>query len=339
LTEAYGPVQLHPNIQTGNTMKAPRNPEIHVDIDLIDRCNLQCPTCWRGVGAQVNTSATLPLDEFRAIIRKVKAEGFENVALINWTEPFLCTTLHKYVPIVVEAGLDSWLSSNLSLNPKIYLPTILAALEAGVDILFVSVSGFTQSIYEINHVGGRIDWIFENLTAIAEGMKAGRIKTGVYVRYLEFPYNSHEGELWRTFTEKLGMGIFIVPAHGNPYDPLPSYEGYQQHVKDRLSGLRIPDPAEEIPAERLDVSEKICSLIADRVAIDAKGDAYLCCAYPNVNEVKIGAYTEISEHDMLLRRISHPFCDRCAIPRRDSTPHDRERVAIALAKKKAHAAA
>src|SRR6185369_5284155 len=142
--------------------RSPKNGDLQVHIDLIDRCNLQCPTCWRGTGAQVNTTATLPLDKFREIVAKVKDEGYPNVALINWTEPFLCRNLHEYVPIVNESGMECWLSSNLSLPPNVYIPTIISALESGVDILWISVSGFTQAVYEINHVGGRVDWIKEN---------------------------------------------------------------------------------------------------------------------------------------------------------------------------------
>jgi hypothetical protein len=232
--------------------------------------------------------------------------------------------------------MDCWLSSNLSLQPKIYIPTIISALESGVDILFISVSGFTQAVYEINHVGGRVDWIKENLVAIAAGVQAGRIKTGVWIRYLEFPYNTHEVPLWREFGEQIGIPIDVVPAHGDPKSPLLSYDGYQQHLKDRLTGMNTPNPNDEIPMERLDVSRKICGLVADRVAIDAKGDAYLCCAYPNFEETKIGAYTDMSEHDLLLLRIAHPFCDTCEIPLRDSTDGDRKRVADAIEESRKH---
>src|SRR5437588_9716858 len=137
-------------------VRSPSNGDIHLDIDIIDKCNLQCPTCWRGVAAQKNTSATMPLPRFREIVSKARAEGYPNVSLINWTEAFLCKTLHEYVAVVKEAGLDCWISSNLSLPPKEYSPAIIAALSSGVDILTVSVSGFTQSIYEINHKRGRI---------------------------------------------------------------------------------------------------------------------------------------------------------------------------------------
>jgi hypothetical protein len=335
------------------------NPDFHADIDLIDKCNLQCPTCFRGTAAQKNTSSTMPLSRFREIVNKLREEGFPNVALTNWTEPFLCKTLHEYVPVVKEAGLDCWLSSNLSLPPKNYLSTIIAALASGVDILFVSVSGFTQSVYEINHKGGRVDWIKSNLEGISQQLRTGKIKTGVWIRYLEFPYNSHEKAPWEDYAKRLGIGFDPVLAHGDPNKPLPSAEGFRQYVRDPLKSVDeldktdiaeiIRDYGESIrldplcshdhsisrlsSAKRPELSDlshnlpdTICSLIADRVAIDAKGDAYLCCAYPNAGELRIGSYLELSESELLLRRYTHPFCARCALPRRSATNADHDRL-------------
>jgi len=233
--------------------------------------------------------------------------------------------------------MECWLSSNLSLPPNVYIPTIISALESGVDILWISVSGFTQAVYEINHVGGRVDWIKENLSAIADGVQADRIKTGVWIKYLEFPYNAHEAVLWQEFGEQIGIPIDVVKADGDPKSPLLGYDGYQQFLTDQFAGAKAFDPNQEIPPERLDVSTKICRLIADRVAIDAKGDAYLCCAFPNSEETRIGPYTGLSEHDLLLRRISHSFCDRCELPlRREATDADRQRVAIAIEESRKH---
>ena len=67
-------------------VRPPGNHEIHFDIDLLNKCNLQCPTCFRGVGAEKNTPGVLPLDHFREIVDKARREGYPNICLINWTE-------------------------------------------------------------------------------------------------------------------------------------------------------------------------------------------------------------------------------------------------------------
>ena len=307
-------------------VRGPTNGDIHFDIDLIDKCNLRCPTCFRGTGAQKNTQAALPLEKFREIVAKARAEGYPNICLINWTEAFLLESLDRYVAIVKEFdGLDCWISSNLSLPPPRYLPSIISALSAGVDILFISVSGWSQPVYEINHAKGRVDWIKENLAGIADALRDGRVRTSVWIRYLERPYNAHEGLPWEQLANQYGIGFQAVPAHGDPLKPLPNAQVYGQH----LENCRNATVDHRAPIE-MEVPEKVCGLIIDRAAIDARGDAYLCCAYPNAPELRIGRYVDIDEDDFLLKRHTHWFCTLCQIPMRDANDRDRDRYRRAL---------
>ena len=305
-------------------MRSPTNGDLHFDIDVIDKCNLQCPTCFRGTGAQKNTQAAMALDKFRAIVAKAVAEGYPNICLINWTEAFLLKNLDEYVRVVKEFPVDCWISSNLSLPPERYLPSIVAALASGIDILFISVSGFTQPVYEINHKRGRVDWIKENLAGIARALRAGQVHTSVWIRYLEWPYNTHEKAPWEELAATYRIGFDAVPAHGDPLQPLP--KEYAEYIRRTLAN--VPPVA---AAAELTVPDKVCGLIMDRAAIDAKGDAYLCCAYPNTPELRIGAYTEMTEAEFLLKRQAHPFCTACRIPPRHATERDRERFRQALA--------
>jgi len=333
----------------------PRNGYRHADMDINDKCNLSCPTCFRGVGSQKNTTALMPLETFREVANKLTAEGYPNISMINWTEPFLCKTLDRYVAVVKECGPDCWLSSNLSLPPKQYADVMVGALAAGVDILFVSVSGFTQETYEINHVGGRIDWVKENLAMLARERRARRFTTSIWMRYLEWPYNVHEAGLWRDACKKLNVGFEEIPAFGDPQTPLPDAGAFRKEVDFRLSHPDVaqrfdplnpnvmPNISDEAaaasapapigsPAPQL--PDTLCPLILDRVAIDAKGDAYLCCAYPNEPRLKIGHYAELSEGELFLRRMNHEFCKTCSFPQRAVTDADRQRFASAVERDK-----
>ena len=308
------------------TVRRPRHHEIHFDIDLLNKCNLQCPTCFRGVGAEKNAAGVLPLDQFREIVAKARAEGYPNICLINWTEAFLLKNLDEYVRVVKEfRDLDCWVSSNLSLPPERYLPSIIAALAAGIDILFVSVSGWTQETYEINHKGGRVDWIQQNVAGISDALRDGRVKTNVWIRYLQWPYNEHEAEDWARLAREIRIGFDAVPAHGDPRQPLPA--NYPEHIRNVVAHVR----EQGLAVRTTTVPDKVCSLIMDRAALDAKGDAYLCCAFPNAPELRIGRYTEMSEEQLLLARHDHPYCKLCQIRPRDATKRDRERFKRALA--------
>nr|WP_148224026.1 hypothetical protein [Sediminispirochaeta smaragdinae] len=91
---------------------------------------------------------------FEKILLKAKQNGATSVELYNWTEPFLHPDIKKFVNEVKKYELPLFLSSNLSLRS---IPQLIDTLHAGVDILYVSVSGFTNKVHQINHVGSDIN--------------------------------------------------------------------------------------------------------------------------------------------------------------------------------------
>ncbi len=134
----------------------------------------------------------MSLDNFQKIVQKAKSEGYDIIGIYNWIEPFLSKALDSFVALVKENGLFCHLSSNLSLKPDSYFDIIYKALAAGVDDLIVSVSGYNQEVYEINHVGGNISWVKENLEQIAKLKHDGTIDTSITLRFIKFDYNSEE---------------------------------------------------------------------------------------------------------------------------------------------------
>ena len=214
---------------------SPANAHIHADLDIIDKCNPFCPTCFRGAGGQKNTSSVMPIAKFEEVARKLSIKGYCNAALINWTEPFLCKTLDQYIKVVKHNNLDCRLSSNLSLPPREYAELMTGALASGVNILFVSVSGFHQETYQINHSSGRVNWVKENLAILAKARRARRFKTSIWLRFLEWPYNAQEGPLWRQLCQTLNVGFEAIPAHGAPKTPLPNANAFRHEVDYRLA--------------------------------------------------------------------------------------------------------
>src|SRR3974377_83537 len=109
-------------------------------IDIIDKCNLRCPTCVRGTRLLKNSDNTMSIETFRSIVRKARNEGYHGIGLFNWIEPFLSKAIDQFVAVVKQEGLYCGISSNLSLKPDSYFDPICKALAAGVDSLIVSVS-------------------------------------------------------------------------------------------------------------------------------------------------------------------------------------------------------
>ena len=70
-----------------------------------------------------------------------------------------CEVFGRFLDICHRRGLKAIISTNLSYPERFLQPL----KELPVEVLIVSISGFSQEIYARNHVGGKIDWVRKNL--------------------------------------------------------------------------------------------------------------------------------------------------------------------------------
>ena len=82
------------------------------------------------------------------------------------------------------------------------------------DWFVVTISGINEDIYNINHKGGNINNVLQNLKIISESEK----RNLVILRLLHFDYN--EGEVFeaRRLAQQLGMTFQWFTATGNPFN-------------------------------------------------------------------------------------------------------------------------
>jgi MoaA/NifB/PqqE/SkfB family radical SAM enzyme len=291
-------------------------------VDVNDKCQLACPQCVRGVQLQKNTNQTMPLDTFREIVARLKQESYSHIGFYNWTEPFLFRSLHEYVSIVKENQVGCIVSSSLSFSES-WRPSILRSLAAGINLLIVTVSGFTQPVYEIYHKNGRLDWVKDNLKVIAERRRRGEIDTNVRVRLLGWKYNEHEIDLWKNFTKDLDINFEVHDGQGNPEYPI-IVDQLKQGIDYRLKTTNIGSPLERFANER--ATGKVCRLITEQLAIDATGAVYQCSAVPIMEQTKVGQYLDMSDDEILFRRYTNPICATCDWERNSCTEKESQRL-------------
>jgi hypothetical protein len=82
--------------------------------------------------------------------------------------------------------------------------------------LYVSVSGFTQGMYQRYHRNGNLAFVKRNLEYAAEYKLKHGIKDAIYVRYLNFGYNADELRLFEEYA--LGLGLLFEHRHAGGYD-------------------------------------------------------------------------------------------------------------------------
>lgn len=286
-------------------------------VDTIDACHLKCPTCARGVRAMSNTARKMGIDLYERIVAKIVAEGYRRLGLFSWTEPFLNRDLQDYVAIAKRRGLICELASTFSLR---HIDNLEATLAAGVDLIRVSFSGFSQAIYEVNHVGGNVDFALRNLELTRRILDKG-LSTTILVRFIEFDYNSDEIAQLREFAEELRFQFEVINGVSHP---LSSY------TRERTEDALKQEIGASGSAQAPEMSGGVCSLSFDQMTIDCEGDAYLCCAFPNFKSLKIGPYLQLSAEELLLRKYTHPFCRVCTMPRRQATAEDQARLVRAV---------
>lgn len=271
-------------------------------IDIVDACNLHCPTCIRGLRYMKNRRAQMDFGLFAKILDKAARLGLRYIALYHWTEPFLCRDLPRYTAHVKEKGLFCQLSSNLSLP---HMPHLIPAL-AHCDKLIVSVSGFEQETYRINHRGGNIAIVKDNLKTIAAAKARGEIRTNVVIHYFNFDYSEAEYSRFEAFAKELGLNILRWHGEGDPHAPhAPLMEHSEKTWLERQANAQsFAQPAF--------VSGKVCRIAVIPVPVDCHGDVFLCCRMPKFPAAKVGNFLDDDFDLIQYRRAVHPLCAGCA---------------------------
>lgn len=286
-------------------------------IDINDACNLKCATCPRGVRAFPNTSKKMSTDLFRRIVEKGVHDGAYQVGLFNWIEPFLISNLQEYTAIVKQFGLRCEVSSTLSLRR---IDCLLTCLKT-IDLLWVTISGYSQSIYQINHVSGNVEYVFRHLRDISNAKKSGKIETDVILRFLKFDYNADDEIILRSLAQEYEFHFETLLGTGHPIR-MKAPPTREQEIAQLLGSFSS--------ARKYDEPGTVCPLIFEHIAVNADGDVYQCSAHGYHPQLRIGAYLDLSREEILMRRYTHPFCNFCDWKRRQPTDVERTLLDQAL---------
>src|SRR4051812_47179122 len=156
-------------------------------IDVFSYCNLRCPTCIVGNGfGDIHEwpKGLMSTDLLGRILDKAKSEcRIASVGLYNWTEALLHPNLPALVREVKTRDLQCWLSSNLNI-----LRNEEALFAENPDFFRVSVSGFTQPVYEVGHRAGNIEKVKHNMAVLAEAKAKTGATTAIQVYYHRYKY-------------------------------------------------------------------------------------------------------------------------------------------------------
>ncbi|GEM_PF-1515864 len=187
--------------------------------------------------------------------------------------------------------------------------------------MIVSISGMDQDTYQINHVGGKLEYVFANLEKALQIIDAYELNTKIRLRFFNMEHNGHHIELAREYAQRTGIEFELLEGAADPATSKDHLFTNEYFIKESHGSPDLAAPEE---------SGKVCPLMFDVVAIDASSDIYLCDAMPYHPVFRIGKYLDLSEDQLLLKRYGHSFCRVCNFPRRDATDSDTQRLVRAV---------
>ena len=283
-----------------------KKPSFEFWIDVVSGCNLRCAACPVGMPEYTNSIGKqlreMSLETFERICIKAKEDtnGDCRFGLYNWTEPTLHSQLHELIACANRHEIPVGISSNLN---HLYDWSLLKPLD--LCNFTITVSGFTQKVYAVNHKGGRIEPVLTNLVAISRLLSDWPSYKNIQVRYLVHRDNRDEIATFRHFCEKLGMKFEVYHAYYMPIDKM--FEGLD-HVPDGLEYIEYSPKRVRDAIGTYRTSQ--CALRDSQVVLDVDGNFGVCCV-ESPSAKQINNFLEVSFAEMQKSRFASDLCRRC----------------------------
>lgn len=282
-------------------------------IDVVGGCNLKCPSCPMGNSRDVpRTKGLMEPALLDRIMKKAVGESkVVSVGLFNWTEPLLHPRLPELVRVVRSHGIPCSISTNLSVNKSFD-----DLLESGPEAIYISLSGFTQAVYERTHKGGDIELVKRNMKALAEANAKCGGKTNITVMFHRYRGNQQDELLMREFSKRLDFSFQTDHARMMPLEKTLAFTGRDSTMAkltpDDYELLKLlPIPLDEAMQIAIQHKTQPCAFLSNQIVIDVLGEVQLCCAVFDSSKYAIGNYLNTSFDRIQELRRSHSMCTKC----------------------------
>ena len=277
-------------------------------IDIVGRCNLKCPSCPMGNSFDKGSvGGSMSPDLLAKILTKlVKEKSVDYVGLYNWTEPLLHPRIGEMIRVVKSFGLPCYISTNLNVVKHLE-EVVLAAPE----FLRISVSGFSNHVYQKQHSGGDIEVVKENMRILASLIEKHKPNIHVQVYYLRWLGNMDDEFLMQHYAESLGFSFKPDWTWLSPIEKVVTIftggEGVSEDDLNTAANLSRPF-VKTILAARKIKNIDACSFLSEYIVLDCTGGVSLCCGVYDQNRFTVGNYLEHSWDDFIKLKMQNANC-------------------------------
>lgn len=282
-----------------------------IQLELVFGCNASCIMCPVNMPSK-RKKGIMSIDLFKKIVDEMAPfkEHIGKFDLWGLGEPLLDKTLYEKIAYARSKGFRNLaIATNTDLLKKEYQNHLL---ESGLDTVIFSIDGYKKETHERIRLGLNFDRVIENAQSIIEKRNTGNYKTRFVFRFIRQESNKAE---WEDFKEYWTSRI--SPERED------MIIGYDVHTW----GGEMPVSDSSIEKRDLEIEQKPCHHVYDRLMVLQDGTVPMCCsdmhhgkyALGNVNESlpidvfnneKINKIREIHEAG---KKNSMRICKECTI--------------------------
>lgn len=163
---------------------------IHMQVELTNVCNLQCPVCPTGKDALGRSGRMMDLDLYRRLMAEV-GPRLLTVFLWGWGEPLLHPRFGQAVEIARSHGVLPIISTNgQNLNDPVVLEQLI---EQPPEYLIVAIDGLTDVTNSVYRVGASLGPVLDGVARLAEAKRRRNQRLPLlHMRYMAMKHNQHE---------------------------------------------------------------------------------------------------------------------------------------------------
>jgi MoaA/NifB/PqqE/SkfB family radical SAM enzyme len=273
----------------------------HVQIQTIGGCNASCVMCpMSDRGIRRSQRGVMPTELFAAIVREAAlAPDCNVISPYLQNEPLLDQRLPELVRII-KTESQGRLSARIVTNGTLLdRKKIVELITAGIDVISISVNGFTKETYERVMPGLNLATTLRNIESLLE-LNPGTVL--VILTYMVTRENRHEVDAFVDYWYSRGV---LCGAWGI---------GTMTGNVPRFDAVR---PADFSPRPRE------CFVPFETLTIRSDGTYLLCCSdwahksrmgrFPEQGLSAIWHSKELSRlrRDAILERFDHEICQKC----------------------------
>ena len=202
---------------------------IHMQVELTNYCNLQCPVCPTGTNTLNRPAMFMPPDMFENLMKEV-GPYLLTLALYAWGESLLHPHLAEILRVCQKYNTLTLVSTNgMNLREE----KILKALTLHPpSYLIVAIDGLSEETNSQFRIGSKLEAILEGVHQLADLKRENGLEEPIlHMRYIAMKHNQHELPNVKNFAEENKFDFLSIRTLSTIDSPANHYHDYVPDIE------------------------------------------------------------------------------------------------------------